>query len=224
MDQRSGHLAWWPLLTLSVEVIGRGPWDERCYLILRDGDALVIDPGCSGEMVVAAATAYDVAVRGIVATHGHFDHILGAAEACRRLGLPLHVSAADSHIIRQANLHSFVTGWKRPVEAPTHIVDLDALGADAIISGFALRIHTTPGHTPGSRCFEIGDALFSGDTILARGLVDSGLPGADKAALLASVQFLTATVPRTSIVYPGHGDSCAFGDAVDRVTTEPPRG
>ena len=207
-------------MTLSVDVIGTGPWDERCYLIRRGGDALVIDPGCPGEEIVAAVTMHDVTVQGIVATHGHFDHILGAANACRQFALPLHVSAADSHILRRANLHSFVTGWGQPVEDPVHLVDLDKLGPDARIGVFAFRVHRTPGHTPGSRCLEIGDALFSGDTLLARGLVDSGLPGADEDELRASARFLASVVSRSVTMYPGHGDPCSFGDAVDRVGAE----
>jgi glyoxylase-like metal-dependent hydrolase (beta-lactamase superfamily II) len=52
-------------------------------------------------------------------------------------------------------------------------------------------------------------------TLLARGSIDSPLPGADADGLRASLAFLGDSLPGDSVtVYPGHGRSCGLGEAL----------
>ena len=63
----------------------------------------------------------------------------------------------------------------------------------------------TPGHTPGSVCYRIGDALFSGDTLMRSTIGRVDLPGGDRAAMLESCRFF-ARMQENPVLYPGHGD------------------
>jgi glyoxylase-like metal-dependent hydrolase (beta-lactamase superfamily II) len=62
------------------------------------------------------------------------------------------------------------------IEQPTEITAVVS-GQSVDVAGHALTFHGAPGHTPGSCIIEFGSALFTGDTIYARGVGLSHLPG-----------------------------------------------
>jgi glyoxylase-like metal-dependent hydrolase (beta-lactamase superfamily II) len=77
-------------------------------------------------------------------------------------------------------------------------------------------IHT-PGHTPGSLCFEISDPdsgrmMFSGDTLFRRSIGRTDLPGGDSAQIQRSIKERLYTRDLDTLVIPGHGPSTKLGD------------
>jgi hydroxyacylglutathione hydrolase len=204
-----------------VERIVGGPWGANCYAVHDEGVALLIDPGGEPHEILAALEERSLNIVGMVSTHGHFDHVAGAAVISESVGVPLWISRADDSILAAGNLHSLATGYGQPVTRPVVLQDLDEAGTTLRLGPFDVGVFVTPGHTPGSRCLLVGDALFTGDTLLARGAVDSPLPGADAAGLRASLALLaTALDPEAVTVYPGHGKSCGLGDALAAADSE----
>lgn len=62
--------------------IGRmvmGVCQTNCYFLYRDGekDCIVVDPADQGAGIYSALQRNGFQVRGILLTHGHFDHIWG---------------------------------------------------------------------------------------------------------------------------------------------------
>jgi glyoxylase-like metal-dependent hydrolase (beta-lactamase superfamily II) len=122
----------------------------------------------------------------ILVTHGHHDHVEGAARLSESLG-GTPVLAAD----------------------PAHCVGAEALDPTEALGGAGLEIRVldTPGHTGDSVCFLVeagGDrVIFTGDTILGRGTTVVAAPDGDLAAYLGSLDLLAefAHVP----MLPGHG-------------------
>jgi glyoxylase-like metal-dependent hydrolase (beta-lactamase superfamily II) len=72
------------------------------------------------------------------------------------------------------------------------------------LAGLDIEVLHTPGHTPGSVCFRIGDDLFSGDTLFRLGYGRVDFPGGNAADMAASLKRLKA-LPGQVRVYPGHG-------------------
>jgi glyoxylase-like metal-dependent hydrolase (beta-lactamase superfamily II) len=158
--------------------------------------AVVIDPGPLDEGHLARIAEHGPFLF-ILITHGHHDHVEGAARLSEILG-GTHVLAAD----------------------PQHGVHAGPLGRDEQLGGGGLEIQVldTPGHTGDSICLlvECGDerVVLTGDTILGRGTTVVAWPDGDLGAYLASLERLTAY--EQVVMLPGHGPALTDCAAVAR--------
>jgi glyoxylase-like metal-dependent hydrolase (beta-lactamase superfamily II) len=73
--------------------------------------------------------------------------------------------------------------------------------------GSTLVAYHTPGHSPDSVCYQLGELLFTGDLLFAMDSGVIGLVGWDKAAMLTSVRHVTWLLQNRGITLscPGHG-------------------
>jgi len=156
--------------------------------VLRAPDAeyaTVIDPGPLDEGHLAQIAALGP-IQFILVTHGHFDHVEGAAR--------LSELAGGAHVLAVDGVHS---------------VGAEPLDRDELLGGNGLEVQVidTPGHTADSASFliECGDerALFSGDTILGRGSTVVAYPDGDLGSYLRSLR--TLSTYENVLLLPGHG-------------------
>ena len=162
------------------------------WIIAEPGSpsVVVIDPGPEDEghlrRVLAAATAGDRRVAGILLTHGHPDHCAGAARLAELSGAP--VQAADP--ARRLGAEGFADG--------------DVITA----AGCDLRVIATPGHSADSVSLLLpaDGALFTGDTVLGRGTTVIARDG-NLGDYLRSLEALRELAEATglSLLLPGHG-------------------
>ena len=91
-----------------------------------------------------------------------------------------------------------------PVTAP-EATKLVHEGDTVMAAGLTFTVLHTPGHTAGSVCYQIGDKLFTGDTLFRFGCGRTDLPTGSSEQMQAS---LARVVPmaRNLEIYPGHGD------------------
>jgi glyoxylase-like metal-dependent hydrolase (beta-lactamase superfamily II) len=73
----------------------------------------------------------------------------------------------------------------------------------------------TPGHTPGSVCFKCADEaspiVFTGDTLVARGIGRTDLWGGDADAIFRSLKGRLMALDDETLVVPGHGPATTIG-------------
>ncbi len=62
----------------------------------------------------------------------------------------------------------------------------------------------TPGHTPGSQCFLVGNALVSGDTLFIGSCGRVDLPGSNPEDMYRSLTQVLAALPDETLLFPGH--------------------
>lgn len=185
-----------------------GPLQCNCYLV---GDpvtkeAVVIDPGDEPEEILAAAERHGLSVVAAVATHAHFDHVLGAQALRERLGIPFYLHSSDLPILQvmqERGMRFMGMTLPAPPEVDRHYADGDELVAGSV----RLEVVHTPGHSPGSISLVAPDeVIFSGDTLFADSIGRTDLPGGDYDLELKSIR--ERLFPRGDLpVFPGHGPS-----------------
>lgn len=164
----------------------RGEHDVNTYVLSSGagGEAVVIDPSAPAEKVLGQLQG--LTVRWIVVTHGHPGHLAAKDALKAATGAQTAMHFADA----KAYLRS----------ADHYLVD----GEELEFGPFKLRTLAVPGHTPGSLAFQIGNHLFTGDTLLAGGIGKQG-PDTDLRRQLASIGAAFGGLPLETAIYPGHG-------------------
>jgi hydroxyacylglutathione hydrolase len=196
-----------------LRTVLNGPHHSNSYLLRgTDGErCVVIDPGLDPAALQAAIAECGWLPAAVLCTHGHFDHVGGAAWLQAQYGLPVLLHAADFKLARMANF--LMAAFKMPqrIELP-RFTALGDEGAVHCIAGLNLKVHTLPGHTPGSVGLAVGGLLFSGDSLYARRIALSQLPGEDHARLRESLAHLFSWLDGGVRVLPGHGGSATVDE------------
>lgn len=179
--------------TKQIKRIIVGFLENNCYLIecLLSGEMTVIDPGAEAENILANINPEKV--RFILITHGHHDHI-GALEELRK------------KTKAQVGIHPL------DVRALRNPPDLFLEDGQVLEMGhIKIKVIHTPGHSPGGVCFLIDEILFSGDTIFPNGPGNTAIPGANHEKILQSIHRKIFTLPKKTIIFPGHGPETTVG-------------
>ncbi|MBI1978299.1 MAG: MBL fold metallo-hydrolase [Candidatus Omnitrophica bacterium] len=150
-------------------------------------EALVVDPAWEVEAVLKAAREGGFRVKGALITHTHFDHCNGLEALLRQTDGTVYIHKDEAEFLKG------MKGNIRKVE-----------GGDKIKVGqVEIAFIHTPGHTPGSQCFLIGNNLISGDTLFINACGRCDLPGGDAEEMYHSLSRL-ADLDEHTILYPGH--------------------
>lgn len=188
-----------------------GPLQANCYLVSdEEGITCVIDPGGEADRLVQVAEKRGLMVKQILLTHGHFDHMGGAAELAQLTGAPIACSPDTAPMLRDPDRYIPFPGFEgTPGREPDR-----ALYEDDILTVGDLRVLAieTPGHSPGDMTFEIGGHLFCGDLLFYRSIGRTDFPGGDLDTLLNSVAKLMRRFPPETPVHPGHMQSTTLGE------------
>jgi hydroxyacylglutathione hydrolase len=200
-------------MSLEIVTIVGGPIQTNAYLVAdtATGDALVIDaPHETASQIVEEAARRGWRIGQIVITHTHWDHVADARTLKEATGVPLlaHPQAQERLV------NPTVLGGEIPVEVPPVETDGTLDEGDTVTLGaHTFTVMHVPGHEPfhialvdeNQRYFLGGDVLFPG------GHGTTEIPGADQAAMNATMRRLVAELPETTIVLPGHGVSTTIG-------------
>lgn len=176
----------------------------NAYVVSEGTDAILIDPGSDQqEDIIAIKKALEgLHLHAILYTHNHYDHIMGG-----------HLFPDVPHYMHEADIKTMsVFGEKARKVFSINFTEPEKvlpLSDTMTFGALHVRVYHTPGHSPGSVSFLIGDDLFTGDTLFAgmHGRTDLGGDMQDMKASLA----LLGTFPNETKVHPGHGVSTTMG-------------
>ena len=175
-------------------------------------EAMVIDPGDDIPRIQAVLAKHQLKVKQILITHAHIDHIAGAQQLKQLTGAPIFYNQLDLPLVEMMEMQAGWLGIPTPEVAPPDDSPVD--GQTLSVTGIAGTVLHTPGHTEGSLCFHIPEhsLLLAGDTLFAGSVGRTDLPGGDSRTLIHSIHSRLLTLPDTTIVIPGHGDSTSIGE------------
>lgn len=165
-----------------------GSMATNCYIV---NDEIIIDPGDDAEYIMSHLTKKPSM---IVATHGHFDHIMAAYALQLAYNIPFYIHEDDIFLL------------SRMQSSARHFLGLKDVDPPPTPSKIKTPpfIHT-PGHTPGSICLKFSDTLIVGDTMFAGGGVGrTDFSYSDPRKLSISIKKIRS-FPKNTRVLPGHG-------------------
>jgi len=187
-----------------------GAMQTNTYLVwdIDSREAVVIDPADVGVEIADEIERLKLRPKCILATHGHFDHLLGALDLKLIYKIPIGVSRLDEFLLKRQDktVKHFL---KYQISAPNiNKIDVDLNVINEIHFGNSkLNIIKTPGHTPGSVCFwsEQDDYLFTGDTLFEEGVGDVSHNYSSKDDMARSIR-LIRSLSKETLKLPGHGE------------------
>ncbi|HOE11981.1 MAG TPA: MBL fold metallo-hydrolase [bacterium] len=188
-----------------------GPLMVNTYILIdpKTCYAAIIDPGAEDARILFEVERLNVHPTIILNTHTHGDHIggNGAIKAATMAPLAVHRAEAEWLADPSANLSNSL-GF--PIVSPPADILLE--GNESLqVGDLELKVLHTPGHSPGSVCFVVDNAVFCGDLIFREGVGRTDLAGGDTEQLIHSIRHKILTLPEDTVLYPGHGPSTTVG-------------
>ncbi len=183
------------------------------YLIVSGGEAFVVDPAVSVEKITNAAAEKGAVLKGILLTHGHFDHTVALDTLRRVFPIQAYIHTDDAEMLTDGRKNAYYDFYGKECKyAPAENLLRD--GSIIQIGDEKLTVIHTPGHTKGSVCF-LGDGfLVTGDTLFADSIGRTDLWGGNITSISASLDRLR-TLPQDLKIYPGHGAHAILVGALD---------
>ncbi len=187
-----------------------GELATNCYLVWDEAtkEGVVIDPADEGNLIAEEIQKRNIGLKYVLATHGHFDHVLGALELKLVFEVPFGCSSKDQFLLeRQKETARYFLG--REIEVPNFEkidLDLDKM-AELELGNQKIKIIKTPGHTPGGVSFWIDNLLISGDTLFENGVGRTDLSYSCATDLEDSLKKLKKILETGAILLPGHEES-----------------
>jgi hydroxyacylglutathione hydrolase len=190
------------------------PFQQNCTLLWCEATkrAVVIDPGGDLPDIERAIAGAGVVVEKIWLTHGHVDHVGGAAELKARLNVPIEGPHRNDlflleHVVDTARMFGIPNAANVTPDRWLQEGDQVSIGE------LTFDVLHCPGHSPGSVVFHnSGERLaIVGDVLFAGSIGRTDLPGGDQQQLLKSIAYKLLPLPDEVAVISGHGPTTTIG-------------
>lgn len=198
------------ILTLPV-----GQLQTNCYLLIdeKTEKVLIIDPGDDADYIQRIISDHSCTPIKIIATHGHFDHIMAITELKLAYNIPFLINKKDEFLVKNVQSSAKHFLGIQPDPPPT----IDKYLAKTVTFGNEkLEVIETPGHTPGSICLyhKKSNSLFTGDLLFSQGSVGrTDFSYSNTNHLQESLKNIFS-LPLSIAIYPGHGNPSTLKEEV----------
>ena len=197
------------LAKIHTMVVGR--LQTNCYILQSHATAIIIDPGDEPERIFRFLNDMKVKPSQIIATHTHFDHVLGVDSLRTKLSIPFLIHHDDLDMLEsmQSRVRQFM-GFEVP--PPPKVDGYLKDGESLKLGDESIRVLHTPGHSPGSISLSGDGYVLTGDALFSQSIGRTDLPGGDLDTLVRSIREQLFKLDDETIVYPGHGPETTIGD------------
>ena len=199
---------------LKAAVVQVTPFEQNCTLIWDEATkrGAVIDPGGDVDRIEAAIAQVGMTVEKIVLTHGHLDHVGGAAELKKKLGVKIegpHI--VDKFLMENAEKQAASYGLTGIRNATSDRWMEE--GETLTIGGHDFEIFHCQGHSPGSLVYVNRPNRFAlvGDVIFRGSIGRTDFPYGDHDALINAIKTKLFPLGDDIAFICGHGPMGQFG-------------
>ncbi|MBH43963.1 MAG: MBL fold hydrolase [Gammaproteobacteria bacterium] len=174
----------------NIKTFAVGPMQNLIYIIwdIKTKRAAIIDPAWDLTGPTKYIRENHLILEKIFLTHSHHDHVNAVDHV---------LEAYDAQIFLNKKEYSF---WGKEYD------NIQLTGADDIIALGECEIRSihTPGHTPGSACYNIEGNLIAGDTLFVYGCGRCDLHGGSPEDMYNSLKDLKNNLSDSTLILPGH--------------------
>lgn len=198
---------------MKIEKFVLGALQTNSYLILNEDtkEVLIVDPATCPDYVVSHVKSNGYVPKGILLTHGHFDHVMGIEKWVELYDIPVYLHEEEKEVLATPNLNlSVMMGKYYSYDKVQTLKDGEILE----LAGFSFKVIHTPGHTKGGCCYyeESEEVLISGDTLFHSSVGRSDFPTGSMSTLIKSIKEKLFVLPDMVMVYPGHNSLTCIAD------------
>ena len=201
------------MANMEIKKMVLGMVGTNCYIVSNKetNEAIIIDPADNSDRLLQYLKDLNLELKGILLTHGHFDHILGLRGIVERVNVPVYCEESEKELLKDTytNLSEVMGGGPYAFEDAITVKDGELLN----LASFQIKVLHTPGHTKGGACylFENEKCMFSGDTLFFESVGRTDFPTGNHYELIKSICDKIYIYEDNIIVYPGHGPETSIG-------------
>ncbi len=197
---------------MKIDKLVVGQLQSNCYLVWdeKTKETIIIDPADDADYIIRRIQDLKLKPKLILATHGHFDHVLAIPEIKLAFNIPFWMHQADLFLLKRSKetAHFFTQQEADPPLMPDKFIKKNE---EIKLGKEKLKVIETPGHSPGGVSFYSRGVVFDGDTLFKQGIGRYDFSYAKREDLFNSIEKLFK-LPEETIVYPGHGPETTIGE------------
>jgi hydroxyacylglutathione hydrolase len=172
-------------------------FEVNAYVVHAPEGDVIVDAGAEPEKILAAVRQ---PVAAVLVTHGHADHVNALDAVLRETNAPIYVHPDDAE------------------RTGTNVYEPLDDGQELQIAGETLLVLHTPGHSPGSVTFVVGEDQIVGDLVLPGSVGRTDIAGASWEEIEASLRKVMPYWREDTRLFAGHGPVLS---AVEELRTNP---
>ena len=188
---------------------------SNSYVIFKEEErhAWLVDPGDS-QPIFNWLTENNKAVKGILLTHYHIDHIYGVNDILEE-DQSIDIYASEQSL---DGLYSSKMNGSLYMEMPYEVTskEIQIVDANTEIELFAsdikAKVLSTPGHDNDCISFEVGDYLFTGDALIPGVKIHTKSKNGDKLIAQETIKRIFNQYNSSTIICPGHKEMTPLGE------------
>jgi glyoxylase-like metal-dependent hydrolase (beta-lactamase superfamily II) len=198
---------------MKIEKFVLGMVGTNCYIVSDEAtkECFIVDIATYSPEMIGHIRKMELQVKGVLLTHGHFDHIMGVQEFVDEIPTTVYAHEEEAEYLKDPQLNFSISLGRREYT----LNEVEFLQENQIfeLAGFKIEIIHVPGHTSGGCAYYLPDegVVFTGDTLFNGSVGRTDFPGGDSELLLSSIKEKLLTLPEDTKVYPGHVESTSIG-------------
>ena len=179
--------------TYTIKTFDIGPMQNLIYVITDNDtkESAIVDPAWDMTEIYEYLNNNNLVLKKILLTHSHNDHVNAVDEVLDKFDTQIHINKKEK-VFWAKDYDNFSINY----------------GGDIIYLGETqIKSLHTPGHTPGSTCYYIGNNLIAGDTLFVFGCGRCDLHGGNPEEMYHTLPDIKSNLDSETIILPGHNYS-----------------